>query len=305
MSAGNTSEQGEKSIEKTSRNTYRPRDRRISGSLRGGGGGDGETSKSKEPNVATVTPLFSSSKAAQIRTMTNSGPPVESLEEIEKRTEAQPDWTGLGGYAVSWAAREDTEERRNALQVAFADFFEDSFDETGSAAAVLTKNGITLVGGQTQSGKYYASAIEHSIFGIITTDDLGGGHYGFGLFDPSGSAPDASDSATWRGVMVGAVWDGDRHLLQGDTEITYDFAARTVSTAFTNIVNLDTITAHSTPSVTFPDIDVSEEGTWMFGENGDPKYIRGSFAGSGHEEALGVFWAEEMMGSFGAQRQSR
>ena len=268
----------------------------VAGILSACGGGSGEN-----PMAEAASPLFSSSEAARIQAITNAGAPEETGEEIVQRRQAQDrsDWRK---GSVQWSASSNvTEELFAALQ----DLADDFYEEHGTNRyAVLTKDGITLDGQQAQGGRGYGSTMEHNGFGVFTTDALGGGIMATASGNQSGSAPDAS--ATWRGIMVAAVKDDSRDLLQGDAAIMFDFSTSMVDANFTNIVNLDKIAVHSTQTVTFHDIPVSADGTWKSGtgtfDGATPNFIHGGFAGPSHQAAAGMFWTPDMTGAFGAKR---
>ena len=267
----------------------------VAGILSACGGGSGEN-----PMAEAASPLFSSSEAARIQAITNAGAPEETGEEIVQRRQAQ-DRSDWGEGSVLWLASNPTEERFDVLEELADDYYE---EHGTNRYPVLTKDGITLDGEQAQGGRGYGSTMEHNGFGVFTTDALGGGIVATASGIPSGSAPDAS--ATWRGIMVAVVKDDSRDLLQGDAAIMFDFSTSMVDANFTNIVNLDKIAVHSTPTVTFLDIPVSADGTWISGtgtfDGATPNFIHGGFAGPSHQAAGGRFWTPDMTGAFGAKR---
>ena len=140
----------------------------------------------------------------------------------------------------------------------------------------------------------------HGHFSIFTTDALGGGTAAGAWGVGSGSAPSAG--ATWRGVMIGATRNDAPDLLQGDATVAYD-GGSTVDVDFTNILNLDLEAPHSVPSVSFASVPVTADGRWALGDDGSAEFIRGGFAGPGHEEVGGIFWTSDMTGAYGGVRE--
>ena len=48
-------------------------------------------------------------------------------------------------------------------------------------------------------------------------------------------------------------------------------------------------------------ISVGADGNWR--DRDSQRYVEESFAGSGHAEAVGLFWTPDMTGAFGAKRE--
>ena len=127
-------------------------------------------------------------------------------------------------------------------------------------------------------------------------------------------------SATWRGLMVGAVRDEARRNfdpIQGEATLTYypgenpylathhehqTTLEHTMNAAFTDIYNLRT-------GDTLPDIrsllQAEVDGTFASFPSVGPRrtVVRGRFYGPNHEEAGGVVTGEDLVGAFGARRE--
>ena len=76
-----------------------------------------------------------------------------------------------------------------------------------------------------------------------------------------------------------------------------------VDIGVTGIVNLDRMAAHTVATVGFPDIPVSEDGSWVQGCRSVPTCVRGGFGGPGHEDAVAVFETSDMTGGIIAPRR--
>ena len=248
-----------------------------------GGGGDGGT--------GAETALFDAETASRLQALTNAGLPEEITEEEAERRAAQD----RQGRQTSSLRGDDTGERRES-------FRELAFDHWSDARwhGILSKDGLTLEGNRAGSNRALRIDMDHAEFYVFTTDALGGGISAAAYGVATGSAPTAS--GTWRGLMIGATKDDRRDLLQGDAEISFDFADMAVDVNFTSIVNLDRMAAHSVPVVTFSDVPVAAGGFWEQGDNDTPNLIQGGFVGAGHEETGGNFWTPDMTGSFGARQ---
>ena len=175
----------------------------------------------------------------------------------------------------------------------------------------LTKHGITLFRTRTTDIRAYGAWMKHAGFALQThslSPTVDGRkvsirfHYGLVGGDLTGARP-TTGSATWRGLMVGTPASGNRagNLLQGDAALEYDFDAKMLDAAFTDIKDLNRNAAHSTERVQFDDIPVAEKGTFRLGTAGN--YIQGGFYGPDHAETAGVFERSGIVGSFGAERR--
>ena len=179
---------------------------------------------------------------------------------------------------------------------------------SGSSRAVLTRNGITLLEGRGETVETYGAWMDHAAFTLQNERTMGGGvslaaRYGVAGGDLTGVLPDIT--ATWRGVMVGTPGGGALrgHVLQGDAALsfTFDGAGGSLDAAFTDIKDLDSGAAYSTPALGFDDVPVAADGVWRFGEAGNR--IHGGFYGPGHAEAAGIIEQSGVVGAFGAKRQ--
>lgn len=198
------------------------------------------------------------------------------------------------------------------LTLSLGSFVRNLESDLDSQEAVLTKHGITLTDGR--GGRYgptyrqYGAWMEHAGFYVLTgarqqavvagatiSITLRGAAAGGEL---AGSRP--ATSATWQGLMTGspATEDG---ILQGDATLTYDMASQMLDASFTDIVDLDRNAAHTVSEASFADVPVAADGTFSDGTVGN--LLRGGFKGPNHEEAVGVFEQNGIVGAFGAKRQ--
>ncbi len=141
---------------------------------------------------------------------------------------------------------------------------------------------------------------------------------------PSGSPPSGAGSATWTGLMVGMedARDGfnghvEPDVFLGDAQIRIDdLAAPTgplppgqdpgelmnLDVSFTNIWNV----TEQTPAadMIWQDLNVTGEGAFSFGriEGVEVEHLIGRFAGPAHQEVVGEFRRNGIVGSFGAER---
>ena len=151
--------------------------------------------------------------------------------------------------------------------------------------------------------------MEHSFF-VVETDVIDEGvfqgtafGYSYSVGAAAGTNPTAGGAATWTGVMVGGdvgTTAARGHHVQGDAEITIaDLADPTVSVAFTNIFDLNA--RSQLADITWSDIPVTN-GAFETGPDGNS--IEGKFYGPNHEEVGGIFESNEILGAFGATRNS-
>ena len=183
-------------------------------------------------------------------------------------------------------------------------------------AAVLTKNGITLIERRgfeddSPNARVYGAWMDHGGFLVGTkfqaTRQIDGENtlVTFRVAEAGGDATGTrpSSNATWAGVMVGTPTRGDHrdNILQGDARLTYTSSDTEIGAAFTNIVDLDRKASHSVSEVSFDDVSVGTEGNYAQGTAAG-NFIRGEFFGSGHAETGGVFEKDGIIGAFGAKK---
>lgn len=183
--------------------------------------------------------------------------------------------------------------------------------------AVMSRNGVDLaksveetrfvLGGDAGVHRTlgYNGLMAHGFFGIYGhTEDYDGfrnnvSGYSLAAGDMTGNNPDFG-SFIWRGVMVGGNIDFDdesnlAHFLQGDAEITLlNLSEPSLGVKFTNIRDLHNGRLHD-------DLEWSglslEHGT--FAQDSPQGRIEGGFAGPRHEEVIGVFDSDNILGAFG------
>ena len=189
---------------------------------------------------------------------------------------------------------------------------------------IMTKNGIPLAEFtllhdlQFTSVYSYGGWLEDSFF-LTIPEPFGpdGLVYSASLGAASGSRPQAIDgSATWLGVMAGmrvigfAVSSPDFQLpIQGDVEVTVNFANADVDVAITDIVSLNADNTTNMPDIEWTDVTLDSDGT--FTSRASNNELKGAFYGDGHHEVGGTFYAHgaaafgytSVSGAFGAKRQ--
>ncbi len=239
-----------------------------------------------------ASPLFTEGEAETLRGLTGSAPPNETAAENDARRRAQDRTGWKGRRAVAPGPVADALED-------FAVTFSDTYEDASLRNPILSRRGIIVHGAEAGDGRFVGATMESAGFAVLASEGLPGGDgiYARTDLEPSGTAPPAS--AAWTGLMLGADRDSPA-LLQGDARIAYDFGKGSVDVSFTNIVNLDAREPHSVPTEEFPGIGVDADGSWRDG--GGQRYVEGSFAGSGHAEAVGLFWTPGMAGAFGTKR---
>jgi hypothetical protein len=186
----------------------------------------------------------------------------------------------------------------------------------GAPAAIGEKHDIVLIWEtSTHTGAYLASLgswMEDSSFAILNESQTGEEGpvdvwYGIALGELAGTPP--AGSATWLGIMVGTPVTGDARgeRLAGNAALTYGFPSEgdgsgpSLDVTFGGITNIDRGTAHTVETVLFENLAVGPDGTFATGQSG--ARIQGSFHGSGHAEAVGIFEQSDIVGAFGATRQ--
>ncbi len=185
--------------------------------------------------------------------------------------------------------------------------------------AVMTRNGVDLAksvertafvrAGESGEDRTlgYNGLMTHGFFGAYAyIEDYDGyrntvSGYSLAAGDMTGTNP-APGPFTWRGVMVGGNVDFDdganlAHFLQGDAEITLsDLNGMSLGVSFTNIRDLHNGRLHD---------DMAWSGLRLergaFAEEGLLGRIRGGFAGPNHEEVVGVFQRDNILGAFGGE----
>ncbi|MEG9862925.1 MAG: transferrin-binding protein-like solute binding protein [Parvularculales bacterium] len=128
---------------------------------------------------------------------------------------------------------------------------------------------------------------------------------GYTIGVPSGSTPAETGSALWRGTAVASV-KADDTFIQGEAEISVDFANTNVDATFDNWHNTQGMAMTSITAVTIEDAPFTTGGFEIAGVAGGdpvPEKIYGRFYGTGHERVGGVFDTSALNGAFGAMRQ--
>ena len=171
-----------------------------------------------------------------------------------------------------------------------------------------TNNGITKYNG-TDPGDYtvYGAWMKYSIFSVNsslrTLPVLGNTQVLFGnaFGDSTNSKP--FSNLTYNGLMVASPVAGATKgdFLEGIARLNYDYSDSTLDANFTNITNVKTNSSHTINSVSFNDISVGSRGTFISGSA--ESFIQGGFMGSNHNEVIGVFEKDNIVGAFGAIKE--
>ena len=189
--------------------------------------------------------------------------------------------------------------------------------------AVMTRNGVDLMksvertafvsGGEAGEHQTlgYNGLMTHGFFGVYAyTEDYDGyrntvSGYSVAAGDMTGVNP-APGSFTWRGVMVGGNVDFDdganlAHFLQGDAEIALgDLNTPSLAVSFTNIRDLHN--GRFLDDLVWSGIRL-QDGAFV--HDARQGRIEGGFVGPNHEEVLGVFRSDKLLGAFGGELGER
>lgn len=187
-------------------------------------------------------------------------------------------------------------------------------------SVVMTNRGVTLAqviaGGRygNTGGTYeyrgYGGWLEHSAFTVQFIKTINAGDPEFSVASDAeislltahsfgkASAKNPTATATWNGVMAGAI-KGDGHVIHGDATIQFTMdAPNSLDVTFDNIKNFNTNTDATTPTMTWSSVHL-EDG--VFSDANDS--IQGNFYGDSLEEVGGIFERENIIGAFGGARQ--
>ena len=292
----------------------------------GGGGGGGDNPAAS--NAAPPSPLLSSTEIRRIQATTEAAPPVETEAQLEpralsvvERTERfyvsdlltnNPDGSSVtaaascSGTSCNWRLSRTGSPYRAGFGIG---------DEM---IPVLTKHAITLFEerGRREEGdlegtfRTYGGWLDHSAFRVVgaeVTRDETSVHlwYGAAIGDLTEAMPQEV-SATWTGLMVGSSERfGKNEVLQGDATLVWTGGGeQTLDAAFTDIVNVDQHRPYFLGidnEVRFDGVPVASDGT--FEDFSGQDTIHGAFFGPNAAEAAGAFFAEGIVGAFGARKQ--
>ena len=113
-------------------------------------------------------------------------------------------------------------------------------------------------------------------------------------------------SATWNGMMVGAITSGadNNDIVQGDAMIGIDnFSSENVDVVFSEIINLNTGNMVEDGTMTWTGLTLTSGAFDDKDENAPNGFIKGRFYGATHGKVGGVFERDDIVGAFGATRQ--
>ena len=205
------------------------------------------------------------------------------------------------------------------------DLGEDSSDTgTSEAQAVMRHNGVSLVQTRHRDSKGTADQFEllgyggwltHSAFeiGVAASPGFGRSEASLAISasygDNTGTNPSESAgmTATWTGVMTGMdVSAANReNFVHGEATATVDFVNANMDLAFSNLVDLNDANRNSALNGmdwTWQDLSLTD-GAFQSGSS--TNQIQGQFYGPNHEEVGGTFERNQVIGAFGAARQSQ
>ena len=181
----------------------------------------------------------------------------------------------------------------------------DDNTEYGPAA---TLNGIAIYAGLNTIEEaddittqiWYGAWLDYSAFStyVESFEFIEDGYFeefvaGISIGDDSGSRP-VGGSATWTGVMTGEDLEFN-DFVQGDAAVTVNFARNNAGVAFTNIIDVDTLS--DLPSMEWSGLSIGADGRFVASD------IKATFYGPNHEEVGGIFQRNLIVGAFGAKRQ--
>ena len=289
----------------------------------GGSGMSGSDSTAQQVRHATLTRVQSASVVLA------SDQHVFRYDGQSSRTFTACDGTVCGVSPISGGleaalARASSDARFDFGSSHFAARLEDSLELKPQTRAV---NGVTLVEGyglrsgeRAFSARFYGVWLDEGAFFVnettLTVRDERGEPVGLGtVFDASalGVANDATPAAvqgmtaTWRGMMIGAdvsdtVTRGQ--FLRGDaTLVIDDLADPDIDVVFNDFRDLETGATLADRTIA-PWQNVPLEGG-SFGDKpaGSDDYIQGRFVGENHGGVVGIFERNNVVGSFGGNRQ--
>lgn len=204
--------------------------------------------------------------------------------------------------------------------------FGEPVQETGTTEGqlIMAHNGVSLGQSRHRDGKGTADQLElltyggwltHSAFeiGVFAFPSFARSEVSIALTlsygDDTGTNPSesASMTATWTGVMVGMDVSADNreNFIHGEATATVDFANSDIDLTFLNLVDLNDASRNSALNGmdwTWEDLSLID-GAFQSGSS--TNQIRGQFYGPNHEEVGGTFERNQVIGAFGAARQSQ
>ena len=182
-----------------------------------------------------------------------------------------------------------------------------------------TNQGIDLSGGYRYAGGsatgdtyhlFYGAWLEYGFVGVYREETWY--DYDINRLQTPFASMTASDAPpTGDATYTGAVWavvptDWKKSIRQGTADIRYHLDSNTVDVAFSRITSLNNGVEYG--SLSWIGVPVSRNGSFLHsGEDATPGPLRGSFAGPGATEVMGVFEAsiggyDNVPGAFGARR---
>lgn len=204
--------------------------------------------------------------------------------------------------------------------------FGEPVQETGTTEGqlIMAHNGVSLGQSRHRDGRGTADQIElliyggwltHSAFeiGVFASPSFARSEVSIALTlsygDDTGTNPSESAgmTATWTGVMAGVDMSAANreNFIHGEAMATVDFVNSDMDLTFSNLVDLDDASRNSALNGmdwTWQDLSLTD-GAFQSGSS--TNQIQGQFYGPNHEEVGGTFERNQVLGAFGADRQSQ
>lgn len=205
------------------------------------------------------------------------------------------------------------------------DFGEDSSDTgTTEYQLIMAHNGVSLAQSRARDGKgtadqaeflTYGGWLTHSAFeiGVLSFPSFANPEVSLAISasygNDTGTNPSESAgmTATWTGVMAGVDMSAAHreNFIHGEATATVDFVNSNVDVTFLNLVDLNDASRGGTLN--------SMDWTWgnlsltdgAFRSGSGTNQIQGQFYGPNHEEVGETFERNQVLGAFGAARQSQ
>ena len=195
---------------------------------------------------------------------------------------------------------------------------------TTEGQLIMAHNGVSLGQSRHRDDKGTADQIElltyggwltHSAFeiGVFASPSIARPEASLALTlsygDDAGSNPSESAgmTATWTGVMAGVDMSAANreNFIHGEATATVDFVNSDMDLTFSNLVDLNDANRNSALNGmdwTWEDLSLTN-GAFQSGSS--TNQVQGQFYGPNHEEVGGTFERNQVLGAFGAARQSQ
>lgn len=195
---------------------------------------------------------------------------------------------------------------------------------TTESQLIMAHNGVSVGQSRHRDGKgtadqneflVYGGWLTHSAFqiGVLAIPSFTRPEVSIALAlnygDDTGTNPSesASMTATWTGVAAGVDMSATsrENFIHGEATVTVDFANSNMDVIFSNLVDLNDASRNSSlngMNWTWANLSLTD-GAFRSGSS--TNQIEGQFYGPNHEEVGGTFERNQVLGAFGAARQSQ